>query len=734
MPRYSENYYLRKCFLEREQVPTQSVMIKKMSPPLAKVYFKSMTPKLKVLAGLEPPMKGGGNDWYIPPKVILEEGRVVLKPLKKEYLSKLGCEGIGHFGDRLLQIHNQRMEEEKKRVLQESDIKWKKHIEASCRQQWEDASKEAAKNNTEAIQQAFREFTILYTTSITRVEQIMFDAAVLQIKREREKTFQDMQDKFKMLIKKQATRLYDKYEDKLKKQKAKLKAQFIKNVEESRTAMGNKVHDLNVEKHTVVEKLRNLLQCQNLACQVYVALKEREECQKEIDLSKYEHQKKMKALTDEIATKDFEIRLAKEKERKRIEFINIWQRKVCQVVKKFQMFVGFCLKTLPEHAEFFINMEKLMLLQLNDVVSNPEAESIFEPEQPVIHTPIPRPHPFFLFCDKGVKTQVDDHLCPKHCTSSASQLPVIVVNKRCIYAACDNFDQFSDKVRAYIDGHRGDDKDFEDTHCYEHDVPVKYTTSLQRLELQMQSSLLQILQDELPNVRQLPVECCLCRIPHCFCSPTRASEMSTEKNKEPEVPPLPSVSSGYKIESRSGELAHERQPKWESYFEYVHPTKCKCGKTAKKHLRENLPPYMWQMSKYDEPQLPNYEMCSLHTLRKLVKKAQGKRTPPPEPAKVESKTKDVGTQYSDQEFDLLCTCFSDEEVEQLHRELMAGTKPFDPKSTGNQCEIVDGSVSPSYFTQRTDSFVTARAYSLRNLIDNSPQLEEIFVKPDCKFN
>ncbi|XP_026763260.2 uncharacterized protein LOC113521804 [Galleria mellonella] len=730
MFKLNENYYLRKCYLEREQVPTQSVMKNKMSPPLANVYFKSMTPKLKVLAGLEPPMKGGGNDWFVAPEDLLKE-RAILKPVKKEYLSKLGYNGIRFFGEKLVKNHKKHLEDEKTILLQENDINWKKTIETNCRQLWENCSKEAAKQNTRKIQQAFHEFTIMYTTSISKIELLFHDATIKEIKRAKEEAYNKMSLRYKTLLKHQATMLYDKYNEQLLKDKANLKAQFIKNIEESRSLTAEQIHDINVEKHTVVEKLRNLLECQNLACQVYVALKEREKCNKEIQQMTHEHAKKVKVLTDEIAMKDFEIRLAKEKERNCDEFMKIWQKKVCEVVKRFQLFVVYCLNTLPEHADFFIDMEKLMLLQLNEALENPSAESIFVSEQDESrHTPVPRPHPFFLFCDKGYKPRLEQNLCPKHCTSSASQLPVIVVNKRCIYAACDNFDMFTDKIKQYIHGQRGDDEDLADNYVYEHAVPVKFTSSKQLLELKLESSLFQIIQNELSNVNDVPLNCCICNVPYCFCNPLEATQIPSNSHIETKMTPATSISSGIKIETASVELAHEREPKWESFMNYMDSKKCKCSKKAKRHLKEHLPVYMRKMSTFDSPDLPNYEKCSLATLKKLVKRAQGKSSPPLKPEPIEIRTKDASTQYTEPSFDYLCNCFSDFEIKKLLHEIVKGSQMFD-SDTRNKFAIVDGSITPSHLTKNASSFATERAYSLKNLIDESPQLVEIFRMKDC---
>lgn len=726
MPKLNENYYLRKYYLKNEKVPTQSVIKDKMSPMLANVYFKSMTPKLKVLAGLEPPMKGGGSDWYLPPKDLLD-GRAVMKPLHRKYLSKLGFSGIDYFGEKIVQDHKQQMEKEKQQLLLENDIRWKKSIEMGCHQQWDESSKEQSKENTAKIQQAFQEFTTLYMTSITKIESILSDAAPKQIERVKQEAFDKMSSNFETLLKKQATMLYDRYTNKLEKEKNKLKEEFISAIENLRTDMGSKLHDINLEKHVAIEKLRVLLQCHNLACQVYVALKEREECKKEMELSKHEHEKKMKVFAAKMKMQDIEIGLAKEKEKKQKEFVLVWQKKVCHVVKRFQEFVKYCLHTLPDHAEFFINMEKLMLLQLSETLENPSVENIFILEEEPIQTPVPKPHPFYLFCDKGYKAKVEADLCPKHCTSSASQFPVIVVNKKCIYSVCDNFYKFAENVNQVLERRRGSDDDFTDDHDYTYDIPIKCTSSDQLRELKLESSLMQLLQEEFPNHRDVQIECCVCKIPTCYCSPPKKT--SNQKIVEPnELETRHRKDFVSKTVPRSVELEHEREPKWDSYIEYVRPKRCHCSKRAKKDLKEHLPAYMRNMSTYNSPDLPFYETCTMDRLKKLVKRTHGQQSPIIVMEETESKTRNISTQCSDQEFEYLCTCYSEEEAEKLLKNLL---KDINIGQNITKFKIMDDSLSSTQLQKSPRSFACDRARSLRHLLDDAPELEEIFMKENC---
>ncbi|KAJ8717404.1 hypothetical protein PYW08_005803 [Mythimna loreyi] len=736
----SDNYNLRKCFLQREQVPTQSMIREKMTPALAAVYFESMSPKLKVLAGLEPRLKGGGNNWYVAPDELLE-GRVVLKPIRRDILSKLSSTAVETIGAALFQKHRKAMDLQIEQALIESDSDWRNNIIVRTNQLWDDLVAAATKKNTEHIRKLFHRFTYLYRQSLGKIEILFHESAISEIKNTRENAILEMKNKYSTILKHQATLLYDEYEKKLQEEKLILKNEFTHNLEVTRTDMADTIHDLNVDKHRAIETLKHCLRSQNLACAVYIALKEREECSQEIKMLKRIQKKKVDFMTETIQMQDFEIYLEQEKEKKREEFRNIWRKKVCHVLKSFQMFVSYCLHMLPEHAEFFINLEKLMLLQLNETLEDPEVASIIEEETEQFHTPVPQPKPFYLFCDRGYKAQAERNLCPKHSgTSTPSGIPVIIVNKRCLYAACDNFEKFGNKIREFIHGKRGDDADFQDDNVYEQLVPVKYGSSQKLFELKLESSLLQVLQQEVTNLEmdedKAPVKCHSCGLPWCVpCpvpSPPAVPVYDVKKNKpgSSSIPSSTITSSKVSYEKlhligRSVKLDHEREPKWDSFCKYVRPKVCSCAKTTKKHLPENVPLYMRQM-RYEQPEMPGYEMCSIEELKTLVEKARKvkKRGYPLVPVSMSSKTRDVGIQYYDPLIEEMCTCYSDDELTKFLNNVQLIVSPkynFD-------------TMSPSFLSRRVSSFAISRAQSLKKLVQNLSELKFMFKKGDnCDF-
>lgn len=719
MFKYSENYNLRKFYLEHDQVPSQSMMREKMSPALATVYFKSMGPRYKELAGLEPPMKGGGSDWLVCPKTVMK-GKTVLKPIDHKHLARMTHTGVVELGTDAHQVHKRNILAEKDRLQAESDKKWKEFVYRAHEQHWQVMTDKCEGENHDYIRQMLNEFTVVYQTSTNRIEQLLTEAAKTQITRIRAEAYEQMDKRYKDFLKYQTVTLTDRYRKMLDDEKAKFKSKFMEELETEKAATANTIHSLKVDKHEAIANLRKFLECQNLACQIYVSLKEQETCDKQIELCKYQHSKNIKTLTENIAVKDFTIKLAGEIKKKHEEELEKLRQRLCKVLKKFQLFVSYCLSTLPDHAKFFINLEKLMLLQINEALQDPRADSIIVEEPEEFHSPTVRPRPFYLFCDKGYKAQVEEDMCPTKRASDASQLPVIVVNQRCMYAACDNLVQFTDKFKNHLLHKRGDDADFNDDLRYEHLIPVKYTTSQQVSEIKLQSSLLQILQQE-ALCRKNVFNCEFCKMPCCYCT----SKTEQKQTKEAPAKVIPSKKT-LPLAGRSTILEHEREPKLERYFKYVKPQKCNCGKMAQKHFNENLPAYMTNTSKYETLELQNYEKCPVTTLKRLVRKANCQIEDSPPVAKVVSRTKDASTQYTDVQFDWLCTCFSNSEVDLLLKDYIIGQKP-DPKSEESS-RITIGSMSASFLHQNASSFATDRAESLRQLLNNSPELKELFVR------
>ncbi|CAB3251133.1 unnamed protein product [Arctia plantaginis] len=266
------------------------------------------------------------------------------------------------------------------------------------------------------------------------------------------------------------------------------------------------------------------------------------------------------------------------------------------------------------------------------------------------------------------------------------------------------------------------DVGYEDNNQYDRYVPIKYTTSQQRSKLKLQSSLLQILQQEIPNIRKVPIECTDCKIPHCFdCSrnPSMCSNKTLrsviENVKDLAIPQKPTANL-----TRKAELEHERATKWESYIGYIKARKCDCSKMSKKQLFEHLPAYMRKTSNYDAPELPNFEICPVMTLKRLVENVKGHKEFVHTSPEVLSGKKEKATQYSNHELECSCSHFYNGNKYQCFK----NNEAVDLRNIKNS--LVNCSISGEYIAEDISTFAKHRAMSLRRFIEEAPDVKEIF--------
>ncbi|GBP27296.1 hypothetical protein EVAR_77310_1 [Eumeta japonica] len=682
-----------------------------------------MPSKIKVHAGLQPILRGPGKSLHISPEDMLK-GNVVLTPVKPEDVSSLGCSGIQMIQNKFLKSHQKTLETKKQAALDESDKKWLEIVKTICADNFKECSEKAKINNSIRLREAIRQFEVLYISSINKLEETLNAAPAEKIELLKEQIYNDKVSEYEKLVKQQATALYDKYETKLKEQKTLSRKYFIEGVENKRTEIATRIHDINLEKHRTVDKLRKLIEYQNLACQVYVMLKERKYSKAESGEMRYVHGKVTAKLTKELHQKELKIKIAHEQKRQREEYICPWKEKVRHVVKKFQEFVAYSLHNLPEYGEFFINAEKLMLLHMNSAIEDPNTESIFEEDvEEESTTSAPAPEPFVVFGDLKTdifKKEIQKKLCPDRCFCPL--LPVLMINKRCIYAGCDNFQVFRDKIKAFIDGKRGDDNDFANEKIT---VDAERQPSKDVYKSTVESSMTRLLKKEQQSDK--PICCkCLCRLDVCFCSPPHLSDISLPLYRQDPPPSLVRIPSGNKITTEEARTHHRREPTLEKFVKSVVPNKCDCANRLRKGLKEHMPPYMIKTSKYQSLAIPSYEPCSIATLKDIVEKLRG--TPPktskltPTDIKIEA-----ATQCQNR---ISCRLCSNAKTTGLREELRA----FDDLP---QFKLV-GEHSPTkgsdYLFEKKDTFAMKRVRSLRQLLISYPSLKSLLDVHDNKVN
>ncbi|KAJ2950691.1 hypothetical protein O0L34_g8951 [Tuta absoluta] len=131
-----------------------------------------------------------------------------------------------------------------------------------------------------------------------------------------------------------------------------------------------------------------------------------------------------------------------------------WEEKVKKILQLFLKFISFSLKLLPEQTTFLLDLEKLVVLQLNEIQKYPEhpasilinddyVKNLFEFQEPE--------KPDFVCDDEGPFVVVGD-MAPSVSTEYGSQesvplnkeLPYFRLNRQFIYAKCQKIQEVRD--------------------------------------------------------------------------------------------------------------------------------------------------------------------------------------------------------------------------------------------------------------------------------------------------
>lgn len=599
MSKIHEDYYLRKYYLENSKMPTQKMMTRKMGETLSSFYFNEMNDKLKALAGIELRTPLGAGNWCASPADILK-GKNALKSVTKDFISHLKYINPYVLGEQVLRTESRLIKLRNQKVVAQNTQQWKEIIKKKCEEHEEIFTKEIVSDYKRNINVELKKCYATYMESMKQIENILRYSATNAVKQFREQTWELVKGYYKMQLQKQEIDLTDKYRNVLHKKKDKLRHKFIYNLQLNRTKAMAVIHDVKVEKLQTVEKLRNYFAYQNLACQLYVFLMEKEECERQKNELVNVHTEKINKLNTKMEVLEEELCNAKKKETKQRENYKYVEEKVYEIIRKFQLFVTYCLKLMPEHAEFFVNMENLMFLQLNESLDNSSSESILFEEKPTEIQENDKVETYLIF-DNNPDTL---------------NVPMFMINKHCVCAVCGNNKDLT-KIRDSAEK-LFEEKNF-DYSCFK---PVKCKSQHEIKELKLESSLMRIIKNEIKYLECITNPCCHCKKKECNCSLRFYSEaiagVDESTNYETIYRPRRSVTKQY-----LGEC----------------PKSCKCQELAKKELIERLPPYMLKVPN-SEPVLCNYEPCTPQELHHLITQS-----------KIEKATKEKSIQHT--EFDVI---------------------------------------------------------------------------------
>ncbi|VVC87211.1 unnamed protein product [Leptidea sinapis] len=210
------------------------------------------------------------------------------------------------------------------------------------------------------------------------------------------------------------------------------------------------INNALIDKNDTLNAFVRLMEADKITSNMYVMSLERKKCKvKRIILKNY-HNEEIQERIQKIKERRDIIEDYKTRE-KTIPAINKeWTENINKILQLFLKFIGFSLKLLPEQSTFLLDLEKLVILQLNEIQKQPDApQTLLLDESNLINefNFVQKENEMNVPCENEPFTLVGDLSDPippqygsRETLASNVDLPSFRVQRQFVYAKCHGFE------------------------------------------------------------------------------------------------------------------------------------------------------------------------------------------------------------------------------------------------------------------------------------------------------
>ncbi|KAM3967935.1 uncharacterized protein ACR2FA_003853 [Aphomia sociella] len=411
-------------------------------------FRKSISePKLdKFLGSNENQRKG---DWQSPSDLLT--GIVELKP---PFTSKITRgkthEGILAIGEGVLESEQDRFLRQLSKLIQDNDAVWSNIMEIeqkSIEKKVKLIYKKIFKTKSQIMSQEIAKF---YESTLQELEDhVRREVQAVLISAHAEIiSYSNIEIKSKLKKEKEKLEyiLKKKYNNEIQKVKKYYKLLLNNELKRNTKLLNRAKHDRNDALKAYVEQI----EAENITSTMYIMCTERKKCKiRQFMLESYQITEISEKVQKIKERQDF-LNVYKEKEVRISDINKEWEEKIKKVLRLFLKFISFSLKLLPEQSTFLLDLEKMVVLQLNDIQKLPKnvssilieeekLDNVFQfdvtetTETPCLNKP-------FVIVGDMSDSPILQHGSTETLPSDVD-LPIIRLKRQFIYAKCHNYEE-----------------------------------------------------------------------------------------------------------------------------------------------------------------------------------------------------------------------------------------------------------------------------------------------------
>ncbi|XP_022829495.1 uncharacterized protein LOC111358546 [Spodoptera litura] len=418
--------------------------------------FKKPTEKSDRVS--EPEKPGAEDEWISPSDLLI--GIVDLKP---PFTSKI-TRGITHQG--ILDIGNDVLERERVRflnymsnVISENDAAWNyilEHEKSSVAKKVKAIYHDILMDKSKTL---LKEINIFYEQSLQELEDHLRSEVQNVLVTAHANIISDLNFEIRDKLKKERLILEDVLQKRFDSEIEKI-THYYKLLLDNEIYRNQKlVNQAIFERNDALKAFYKQIEAQNITSTMYVMCTERKKCKIRKFLLENIHSTEIAEKLQKIKERQEIIDSFKSKEKQISDINKEWEIKIKKILKLFLKFVSFSLKLLPEQTTFLLDLEKMVVLQLNEMQKAPmkntsiliddnDEENILEFEKPKEEDIVCDKEPFVIEGD--LNDPVPPQYGSRETLASDVELPYIRLQRKFIYAKCGKMDE----VRAFLESQR----------------------------------------------------------------------------------------------------------------------------------------------------------------------------------------------------------------------------------------------------------------------------------------
>ncbi|XP_057651781.1 uncharacterized protein LOC130891197 [Diorhabda carinulata] len=315
-----------------------------------------------------------GDLWVSPSDLLIPH--VCLKaPLTRKYMQALTHEGILDIGHQIELKFIRQMEIEKEEALESQKQELMNKFQDSIKQTIKDAEvKEKAACQRE-LEKMSEEFELKLKEEINALQTKLKEEYLNQTRAQDAKINAKWEYKLKLEVEETTRNITKKFLAELDRQEKILAMHF--KIELMKKEMQKKydIEKLRLDHKKEMRMIQHRLECNNIANMMYILVMERRKCNDEKEAVEEYYKKKIQKLDKKIDKNETTVKKLKEEVENQIKNVQLRETCVLEILRQYQKFINFALKSAPTQAEFLLSIEKLMLFELTDTLKKLKPQS-----------------------------------------------------------------------------------------------------------------------------------------------------------------------------------------------------------------------------------------------------------------------------------------------------------------------------------------------------------------------